>query len=164
MKNMSDFTKENKPLDSTDWRILDLLQKNGRMTYSDIAVQVHLSTPAVIKRVRRLEDAGIIRGYRAEVDAARLNLPVSAFIRLTCSRADEQQFQADLPTFPEITECHLMSAAISFVIRAQLSSVAHLHDLLARLGHYGETDSAIVLESLQTHVLYRHHDGNQQVS
>ena len=161
MKKMSESTKKNKPLDTTDWRILQLLQTDGRMSYSDMAVQVHLSTPAVSKRVQRLEDAGIIRGYRAEVDAARLDLPISAFIRMTCSRADEQRFQEDLPGFPEIAECHLMSAAISFVIRAQLSSVAHLHDLLARLGRYGETDSAIVLESLQTDGVYRHIGGNR---
>lgn len=153
---MPDSDKKNKPLDPTDWRILELLQTNARMSYSDIAAQVHLTPPAVIKRVQRLEESGIIRGYRVDVDTAHLlDLPISVFIQMTCSRANEKQFQANLPSFPEIMECHLMSSTISYMIRAQISSVTRLTDLLERLGRYGETDSAIVLESLRTHMVYR---------
>lgn len=153
---MSDSRKKSKPLDQTDWEILELLQNNGRISYKDITEQVHLTAPAVIKRVRRLEDTGIIRGYRADVDVAHLlDLPISVFIQMTCNRANETQFQTDLPSFPEITECHLMSSTISYVIRAHVSSVVHLTDLLERLGSYGETDSAIVLESLRTYAVIK---------
>jgi Lrp/AsnC family transcriptional regulator, leucine-responsive regulatory protein len=152
---MSDSAKKNKPLDSTDWKILELLQTNARMTYSEIASQVHLTAPAVLKRVQRLEENGIIRAYHAEVDVASLlDLPISVFIQMTCSRGNEKKFEVDIQLFPEITECHLMTSTISYVIRAHVSSVKHLHELLERLGRYGETDSAIVLETVRARVVY----------
>lgn len=147
---MSASTSKNKPLDPTDWQILELLQANARMSYNEIAAHVHLTAPAVIRRVRRLEENGYIRGYRADVDMGKvLDHPISVFIQMVSDRAKEKQLQENLSSFPEIIECHLMSSTIDFVIRAQVSSVEHLNELLARLGEYGETDSAIVLETIR---------------
>jgi Lrp/AsnC family transcriptional regulator, leucine-responsive regulatory protein len=143
----SDQSVKKEPLDDVDVRILTLLLSDGRMSYSDLAARVHLSTPGVIKRIRRMEDSGIIRGYHAEVDLGKIGLPVSTFIRLTATRANEKRFLEQLPSFPEISECHLMAGDISFVIRASVSSIAHLHELLTRVGQFGETDSAVILES-----------------
>ena len=152
---MAELSNRTKPLDATDWKILELLQNHARMAYSEIASLVHLTAPAVMKRVQRLEETGIIRAYRAEIDLATLlDRPISVFVQMTCRRDNEKKFETDLEQFPEITECHLMTSAISYVIRAQVSSVKHLHGLLERLGSYGETDSAIVLESVRTRYVY----------
>lgn len=153
---MVDSTKKNKSLDATDWKILELLQINARMAYSEIASQVHLTAPAVMKRIQRLEDTGIIRAYRAELDIATLlDRPISVYIQLTCSRDNEKKFVENLEKFPEILECHLMTSTISYVIHAQASSVEHLHEMLERLGRYGETDSAIVLETVHIRDVYK---------
>src|SRR5215467_7996811 len=70
-------------LDETGWRILQELQQNARLSFSELGQRVGLSSPAVTERVRRMEDAGIITGYHAEVDPARLGFPVLAIIRMT---------------------------------------------------------------------------------
>jgi Lrp/AsnC family leucine-responsive transcriptional regulator len=135
--------------DETNGRILELLVADGRLTFSEIARRVHLSTPAVISRVRRLEDAGVIRGYRADVDPEALGLPITIFVFLTSTRAMEQRLQRDLEELPEVTACHLVSGDISFILRASVESVEHMTEFLERLGRYGEVVTGVVLESLE---------------
>lgn len=135
--------------DETNGRILELLVADGRLTFSEIARRVHLSTPAVISRVRRLEDAGVIRGYRADVDPEALGLPITIFVFLTSTRAMEQRLQRDLKELPEVTACHLVSGDISFILRASVESVEHMTEFLERLGRYGEVVTGVVLESLE---------------
>jgi Lrp/AsnC family leucine-responsive transcriptional regulator len=135
--------------DETNGRILELLVADGRLTFSEIARRVHLSTPAVISRVRRLEHAGVIRGYRADVDPEALGLPITIFVFLTSTRAMEQRLQRDLEELPEVTACHLVSGDISFILRASVESVEHMTEFLERLGRYGEVVTSVVLESLE---------------
>ena len=95
-----------KLLDETGWRLLQELQQDGRLSYSELGKRVALSSPAVADRMRRMEDAGIIAGYHAEVDTARLGLPVVAIVRLgsiggqSCQRA-----VAQVSAIPEELAC-----------------------------------------------------------
>jgi Lrp/AsnC family leucine-responsive transcriptional regulator len=141
--------------DQTNARILELLVADGRLTFSEIARRVHLSTPAVISRVRRMEDAGVIRGYSADVDPEALGLPITIFVFLTSTRALEQQLQRDLGELPEVSGCYLVSGDISFILRASVESVEHMTELLERLGRYGEVVTSVVLESLEVAELPR---------
>ena len=74
-----------KALDSTDWRILDELQRDGRLSYNQLAKRVNLSSPAVAERVRRLEESGVIAGYQAQVDPAKAGFPLTAFVQMRCT-------------------------------------------------------------------------------
>jgi Lrp/AsnC family leucine-responsive transcriptional regulator len=129
--------------------IVRQLASDGRLSFSELARRVHLSTPALIARVRKLESARVIRGYHADIDTGALGLPVSIYVLLICTRSGERRLREDLARFPEITGCHLMSGDVSFIIAASLESVEHVREFLERLGTYGETRSLTVLESLE---------------
>ena len=73
-------------LDDKDWQLLELLQENARTSFIDLARKVGLSAPAATERVRRLEEAGVIRGYRADVDPEKLGFPIAAIIRMSTGR------------------------------------------------------------------------------
>ena len=75
----------NRPLDQTDWRIIAELQRDGRLSYNQLARRVNLSSPAVAERVRRLEESGVITGYQARIDPARAGLPLTAFVQMRCA-------------------------------------------------------------------------------
>jgi Lrp/AsnC family transcriptional regulator, leucine-responsive regulatory protein len=141
--------------DQTNRRILELLAGDGRVTFSELARRLHLSTPALIARVRRLEQAGVIRGYGADVAADALGLPIAIYVFLTATRAMEQRFRRDLAEFPEVTGCDLVSGDISFVLRAAVESVEHMTELVERLGRYGEVVTSVVLESFDVPALPR---------
>ncbi|EFH85159.1 Lrp/AsnC family transcriptional regulator [Ktedonobacter racemifer] len=71
-----------KILDETNWQLIEALQQNARLSYSELGQRVGLTAPAVAERMRKMEEQGIIRGYRAEVDLAQLGLPIVALVRL----------------------------------------------------------------------------------
>lgn len=134
-------------LDETGWRILRELQENARITFSELGRRVALTAPAVADRVRRLEEAGVIRGYRVEVDREALGLPVLAFIRITATGAECRALAAEISGFPEVLECHRVTGEEAFIAKVAVRSVAHLQDLIDRLMPYGETITSIVLSS-----------------
>lgn len=72
-----------KLLDDVGWKILDELQQNARVSFAELGRRVRLSTPAVLERVRRMEETGIILGYHAQLDGAKVGLPITAFIRIS---------------------------------------------------------------------------------
>src|ERR1700754_755031 len=93
-------------LDRTDWRLLAELQKDGRVTYAELARAVSMSASAVTERVRRLEEAGGIAGYQATVDPESVGLRVMAFVRLRYPNGNYRPFHALLDSTPEIVEAH----------------------------------------------------------
>jgi Lrp/AsnC family transcriptional regulator, leucine-responsive regulatory protein len=97
------------PLDHTSRRILQLLSADGRASYQAIADEIGLSRPAVMERVKRLEEAGLIRGYHARLDRSKSGFPITAFVAIrypvTEHAGDEPQIQA-LAANPNVLECH----------------------------------------------------------
>lgn len=135
-------------IDEIDWRILEELQGNARTTFSELGRRVSLTPPAVAERVRRLEEAGVIRGFRADLDPARLGLPITAFVRMraanetTCRELGEHAVD-----FEEILECHRVTGEDSYIAKVAVRSVAHLEDLIDRLMPYAETITSLVLSA-----------------
>jgi Lrp/AsnC family leucine-responsive transcriptional regulator len=138
---------QNKLLDSTGWRILVELQRNGRLSLSELARKVNLSAPATQERVRRLEEAGVLTGVHAEVDAAKLGLPMLAFVRINTPTRAYPRFLAAIEAMPEIVECHHIAGVDSFILKVRLASNTHLEEVLRLLGPFGETTTSIVLSS-----------------
>ena len=96
-------------LDATDWRILDELQADGRLSWNQLGRLVSLSPPAVAERVRRLEELGVIAGYQARVDPARAGLPLTAFVQMRC-RLDRCLLKtSQAGDYPEIVEIHKLT-------------------------------------------------------
>lgn len=138
-------------LDETGWRILEELQENARITFSELGRRVALTPPAVAERVRRLEEAGIVRGYRAELDPQLVGLPVTAFVRITTTGELCATLGSVIGEFPEVLECHRVTGEEAYVAKVVVRSVSHLQDLIDRLMPYGETITSIVLSSPVTH-------------
>jgi len=137
----------NKLLDDTGWQILKALQENGRLSFVALGRQVGLSPPAAAERVRRLEEAGVISGYRAEVDAGQVGLSVMAFIRLQTARAAYSQLLAAVGKLPAVVECHHLAGPDAFILKVVAATVADLDTVIDQLGEYGETHTSIVLSS-----------------
>ena len=134
-------------MDAIDWKILKEMQRDARISYAELGRRVGLTTPAVIERVRKLEDAGIITGYRAEIDAAKVGLPITAFIRMSITGVDYSRIIEVAENAPEVLECHRGTGGDSFIMKVAVSSVEHLQNLIDRLTPYGITTTSIVLSS-----------------
>jgi Lrp/AsnC family leucine-responsive transcriptional regulator len=135
-------------LDAVDWALLGALQANGRLSYNELARQVHISAPTVAQRVRRLEDAGVIIGYHARIDPAAAGLPVVAHVRMKCygSRCITV-FPELLDDLPEVVEVSRLTGDVCSMARVVTTSVTELERVLVRLASYGETASAMVLST-----------------
>ncbi len=136
-----------KALDSTDWRILDELQRDGRLSYNQLAKRVNLSSPAVAERVRRLEESGVIAGYQAQVDPAKAGFPLTAFIQMRCTPGRCLLKTTTADDLPEVVEVHKLSGAICSMLKVRVASMVHLEALFERIGEHGEINTHIVLST-----------------
>lgn len=142
------MTLENeKLLDKIGWKILRELQEDARLSYAELSRRVGLTTPAVIERVKRLEDAGIIKGYRAEINPAKIGLPILAFVRMSITGVDFARIIEVAEKAPEILECHRGTGGDSFIMKVAVASVEHLQKVIDELIPYGVTTTSIVLSS-----------------
>lgn len=119
-------------LDRVDCSILRALQANGRDSFADVGKAIGLSATSVAERIRRLEDAGIIEGYRVRLSAAKLGFPVTAFI-LARPNGPDARFIKVAGERPEIRACYRVTGEFSFIAQAALRDVAHLEELLNHL-------------------------------
>jgi Lrp/AsnC family leucine-responsive transcriptional regulator len=139
--------RSEKPLDALDWRLLAELQSDGRLSFKELGRRVNLSAPAVGERVRRLEEAGVIAGYRAEVDARRSGYPLLAFVQMQCSLGNCLLKTSTAADYPEIVEVHKLSGDHCTMIKVRAATLAHLEGLFERLGKHGEMRSSVVLST-----------------
>ena len=133
--------------DPTDWQLLAQLQADGRLSFNELARRVRLSPPAVAERVRRLEQAGVITGYSAQVDPARVGQPLLAFIQLRCSLGRCLLKTTTAADLPELVEIHKLSGEHCTLLKARATSLEHLEGLVERLGEHGELRTHIVLST-----------------
>jgi Lrp/AsnC family transcriptional regulator, leucine-responsive regulatory protein len=119
--------------DSTDRAILARLQEDGRIANVDLADAVSLSPSACLRRVRALEQEGLIAGYRAELDRVRLGLDLTVFIELRVERHSREtaaQVEAALTAIPEVVACHVISGAADFLVEVAVANLAAYERLL----------------------------------
>ena len=134
-------------IDEIDRKILKELQLDARVSYAELGRRVGLTTPAVIERVRKLEDAGVITGYRAEIDTSKVGLPITAFVRMSITGVDYSHIIEVAEQSSEVLECHRGTGGDSFIMKVAVSSVEHLQEVIDRLVPYGITTTTIVLSS-----------------
>jgi Lrp/AsnC family leucine-responsive transcriptional regulator len=136
-----------KLLDETGWHILEALQDNARLSFSELGLRVGLSSPAVAERVRRMEDAGIISGYRAEVNTAKIGYPITAIMRMHSQGERCSRLNAQVREIPEVLECYRVTGEDCHFMKVMVSSVEHLESLIDRLSMYGQVTTSIVLST-----------------
>ncbi|MFI5839974.1 Lrp/AsnC family transcriptional regulator [Catenuloplanes sp. NPDC051500] len=134
-------------LDQTDWRILDALQQDGRMSFAELARTVAMSASAVTERVRRLEEVGVISGYRAVVAPERVGLGIMAFVRLRYPTGNYRPFHELVGRTPEIMEAHHVTGEDCFVLKVLAGSMRHLEEITGRISTLGGVTTSVVYSS-----------------
>jgi Lrp/AsnC family transcriptional regulator, leucine-responsive regulatory protein len=140
------MTLDPKVLDDKAWQLLRELQENARLSYAELGRRVSLTIPAVAERIHKMEDAGIIEGYRAEINPARIGMPITAFIRISIV-GDFTRVTKVVRELPEVMECHRSTGADSFILKVQVRSVEHMELLIDKLTPFGTTSTSVVLSS-----------------
>lgn len=142
--------ESDRTLDEVNWQILRELQEDARLSYSELGRRVGLTAPAVAERVKRLEEVGVIAGYRLDLNLEKVGYPLLVFVRIATAEKMCSQFGAIAKQFPEVLECHRVTGGDSYIVKLAVSSVRHLELLLDRLLPYGETVTSVVLSSTVT--------------
>jgi Lrp/AsnC family leucine-responsive transcriptional regulator len=144
------------PLDAIDRKILENLQVSGRMSNVELAAAIHLSAPQCFRRVRALEERGVIRGYHASVDAAAVGLDVTAYVSLNIvgnAFGQVRGIEAQLRDFPQVLECHIVSGDCDYLIKVvaqDLKALSHfLTDRLMQVPGVANVRSMICLEEIK---------------
>src|SRR5436190_6197067 len=136
-------------LDDYDTRILAELQAEARLTMAELGRRVHLSQPAVTERVRKLEAAGVITGYRATVDLGRLGYGIRAIIRV--GRCDYPRFIKLLQQTPEVINAYNVTGEDSWILEIAVIDVGHLDAVVTKFCLLTETSTSIVLNAAREH-------------
>ncbi len=134
-------------LDDLDWQLLELLQSDGRLTFSELGRRVSLSAPAVTERVRRLEERGIITGYSASVDLTKLGLPIEAIVRAKVRSLDTARFREAVLALPQVLDADHVTGDECWLVRVACQDTAELEELVERMQRYGETTTSLVFSS-----------------
>jgi Lrp/AsnC family leucine-responsive transcriptional regulator len=138
------YAAPHEALDRINIRILEELRRDPRLTMTELGRRVGMSSPAVTERVRRLEETGVIRGYRLDLDPAALGLQLTAYIRI---RPDPGQLPrvAELARgIPEVVECHRITGEDCFILKVHFPAIDQLDRVLDRFLVYGTTTTSIV--------------------
>ncbi len=143
-------------MDRIDRKILDELQRDGRLSITELAQRVGLSTSPCSERVRRLERDQVILGYHARVDPEALGRGLLVFVELTLSSKSSQVFEAvrqALLLEPRVIECHLISGSFDYLVKARLSAMREYRDLLGQILRQipvpAQSNSYVVMEEIK---------------
>jgi Lrp/AsnC family transcriptional regulator, leucine-responsive regulatory protein len=135
---------EAKLLDEINLRVLRELQADGRLGMAELGRRIGMSAPAVAERVQRLERAGVIRAYRAELDPAALGFPVGAVVRIRPSPGQLRRIPEIALETAEVCECYRITGEDCYLLRLQLRSIDELEEVLDRFTPYGQTTTSII--------------------
>jgi Lrp/AsnC family leucine-responsive transcriptional regulator len=143
-------------MDRTDQRILDVLQHEGRITNADLAERVALSASACLRRVQRLEQAGVIAGYAAQVDPQAVGLGLQAFVRVQLKQHDSatiERFVVLVNAWDEVAACHALTGDMDYLLHVHVADLEHfsrfLLDQLLNTGGVADVNSSFVLRTVK---------------
>lgn len=134
-------------LDELSVRLLTELTADPRLRTTELARRLGVSAPTVRERVTRLEEAGVIRGYRLEIDPAAVGLPVAAWVRLRPGPGQAGRIIEVAQQTPQVVECHRISGEDCFLIRLQLSGIDALEAVLERFLIHGQATTSFVIST-----------------
>lgn len=136
-------------IDRIDWRIIELLQRDARITNTEVGKIVGLSQPAVTARIRGLELAGVIEGYSARINPRALGQEITAMIRLKTTHEKISQCLKTFDQIPEILEAHRITGDDCFIVKATFAQMSKLEATIDALAQFGPVTTSLVLASYQ---------------
>jgi Lrp/AsnC family transcriptional regulator, leucine-responsive regulatory protein len=144
---LSAYDHEEVLLDDVNLRILTELQVSPRLPMAELARRIGMSAPSVTERVQRLERAGVIAGYRLDIDPAAVGLPVTAFARIRPMPGSLPKIAELAAELPEVTECYRITGEDCFLIKLHAPAIEQLEATLDRFLAYGNTTTSIVVST-----------------
>ena len=151
-----DFRLSTVDLDDFDRKILAVLRKDGRITFTDLAQQVGLSKTPCQQRVKRLVENGVIVGFRAIVDPAKLGLDHVAFAEVKLSDTREaalKEFNAAVRQIPEVEECHMIASSFDYLLKVRTADIRKyrmvLGEKISSLPHVASTSTFVAMETVR---------------
>jgi Lrp/AsnC family leucine-responsive transcriptional regulator len=134
-------------IDATDWTLLNLLEQDARLSFAELGRKLRLSPPAVAERMKRLEERGVIRAYRAEIDLSALGRALHVYLRVVVPPKEYARFKKKVEAMDEIFECHHVTGEQSFALRAAVDAISSLEALIQKLTEYGPTTTSVILST-----------------
>ncbi|OIK10376.1 AsnC family transcriptional regulator [Bacillus sp. MUM 116] len=135
-------------MDQLDSRLIELLQMDGRITLSELSKKLSLSRPSITERLKRLQEREIIEGFGARVSPKAIGRDVIVFIQVSEMKIlSYTDFENWIMNDPDIIECHRLTGAVSYLLKAAVPGMDHLSNLIDRLTPYGNVNTSIVLSS-----------------
>ena len=141
------YTSFHEELDRVNMRVLEELQRDPRLSMSELGRRVGMSSPAVTERVRRLEEAGVIQGYRLELNPIALGLPITAYIRIRPNPGQLPRIAELAQQIPEVVECHRVTGEDCFILKVHIPAIDQLDRLLDSFLLYGSTTTSLIQSS-----------------
>ena len=137
-------------IDELNWRILECLQENARASFANIGRKIGLTPPAVAERVKKMEDLGVIEGYKTLVSHALTGHQLKAIITLRAFMGKLKPFLVTVTSFEEVINCYRITGNENIVMEVVLEDQFHLEKFIDKLIQYGETRTHIILSNVVT--------------
>ncbi|TDF34884.1 Lrp/AsnC family transcriptional regulator [Alteromonadaceae bacterium M269] len=135
-------------LDTINWKIIKALQENARISFAELGKVVHLSAPAVAERVKKLEESGVIQGYKPKLDLDKLGYPIVAQVQARVFLGKEPDFIYFVKSVSGVIECNNVTGEKAFLLKVVASNMKELDQLLEDFSKLCETNSMIVLSQI----------------
>lgn len=142
--------KEMKNIDTIDIQILNLLKENARTSLKDLSSEVHLTTPALSARIDKLENAGIINGYHADVDLEKLGYKIKAYIHISVLPEEQRKFYDFIQKKDCVLECDHITGPFSMILKVVFPSTSDLDTFIGELQEFGRTETQVVFSNIVT--------------
>jgi Lrp/AsnC family transcriptional regulator, leucine-responsive regulatory protein len=146
-------------MDKVDIQLLKILQEDARITVSDLSKKLALSRPSVSERLLRLQEKGIILEFSARISPAKLGRETLLYIQISELKEEPHAFEEFIKTEADIIECHRVTGTVSYIIKAAVSGIDGMRNLVDRLIPYGTINTSVILASP---VPFRHILPNEQ--
>ena len=138
-------------MDALNWKILKCLQENARQSNAEIGRIVGISSPAVSERIKKMEDVGVINGYKTIVSPYEVGYQLKAIITIRAFMGKLKPFLTKVKSFDEVLNCYRITGNENFVLEVMLKNQKHLEQFIDQLISYGETKTQIVLSHVVAH-------------
>lgn len=146
-KRLFTYKPEEALLDPVNLRILAELQQDTRLPMTELGRRIGLSSPSVTERVRRLEENGVIKGYRLDIDPTALGLPITAYIRIRPNTGQLYKISELAQSIPEVAECHRVTGEDCFILKVYLPNLVQLDRILDAFLAFGNTTTSLIQSS-----------------
>ena len=135
--------------DELDWRIIDILQINARLSFAEIGRKVGLSASAIAERIQRLEESEVIESYSARLKPKKIGYGLSVYISMSFRLDRSKLFISKIDDFPEIIDCSRITGNDCLMMRAMLKDTEHLEKFIDRLVEYGNPTTSVILSDVR---------------